>query len=107
MRVGDGDLGFPVPWATTPAESHVSSPDEYKAALEAAGLRVIAERNRRSFALQFFSQLQARAGSAGDPPPLGLHILMGHTAPEKVKNMIENISRNRIAPVEIVAERTA
>ncbi len=107
MRVGDGDLSFPVPWATTPEESNVSSPDEYKAALEAAGLRVIAERNRRSFALEFFSQLQARAGSTGGPPPLGLHILMGNTAPEKVKNMIENISRNRIAPVEIVAEITA
>ena len=107
MRVGDGDLGFPVPWATTPEESNVSSPDEYKAALEAAGLRVIAERNRRSFALEFFSRLQARARSTGGPLPLGLHILMGHTAPEKVKNMIENISRNRIAPVEIVAERTA
>ena len=107
MRVSDGDLRFPVPWATTPEESNLSSPDEYKAALEAAGLRVIAERDRRSFALEFFSQLQARAANAGGPPPLGLHILMGNTAPEKIKNMIENVSRNRIAPVELVAERTA
>ena len=101
MRVGDGDLSFPVPWATTPEASNVSSPDEYTAALEVAGLRVITERNRRSFALEFFSQLQARAGSAGGPPPLGLHLLMGNTAPEKVKNMIENISQNLLAPVEL------
>ena len=107
MRVGDGDLRFPVPWATTPQESDVSSPDEYRAALEAAGLRVIAQRNRSAFALEFFSQLQARAGTAGGPPPLGLHILMGDTAPAKVKNMIENIAQHRIAPVELVAERTA
>jgi ubiquinone/menaquinone biosynthesis C-methylase UbiE len=107
MRVGDGDLSFPVPWATTPEESDVWSSDEYKAALEAAGLRVIAERNRSAFALEFFSQLQASAGSAGGPPPLGLHILMGDAAAEKVKNMVENVSQNRVAPVELVAERTA
>ena len=107
MRVGDGDLRFPVPWATTPEESDVWSPDEYKSALEAAGFRVIAERNRSSFALEFFSRLQVRAGGAEGPPPLGLHILMGSTAPEKVKNMIENVSQNCVAPVELVAERMA
>ena len=75
--------------------------------MEAAGFRVTAERNRSAFAREFFSQLQARTGSVGGPPSLGLHILMGDMAPEKVKNMIENISQNRIAPVELVAERTA
>jgi SAM-dependent methyltransferase len=105
MRVGDGDLNFPVPWATNPEESDVSSPDEYRAAMEAAGFRVIAERNRSEFALEFFSQLQASAGGAGGPPPLGLHILMGDTAQQKIKNMIENVSQNRIAPVEFIAER--
>ena len=107
MCVGDGELSFPVPWATSPEESNIWSPDEYKAALEMAGLRVIAERNRSAFALEFFSQLQARGGSAGGPPPLGLHILMGDAAQEKIKNMVENISQNRVAPVELIAERTA
>ncbi len=106
MRVGSGDLNFPVPWATTPEESDVSSPDEYKASLEAAGFRIIAERNRSAFALKFFSQLQAKSGSAGGSP-LGLHILMGDSAPVKIKNMIENVSQNRVAPVELVAERPA
>ena len=105
MRVGNGDLRFPVPWATVPEENNVAPPDEYRAALEAAGLRVIAERNRSAFALEFFSQLKARAGSAGSPPPLGLHILMGDTAAEKIRNMIENVSQNRVAPVELIAER--
>jgi ubiquinone/menaquinone biosynthesis C-methylase UbiE len=107
MRVGKGDLRFPVPWATTPDASHVSSPEEYKAALEGAGWRVIAEHNRRDFAREFFSQLLARVGGVGGPPPLGLHILMGDDAPEKVRNMVENISQNRLAPVELIAESTA
>lgn len=106
MRTGDADLVFPVPWATTASESRVSSPGEYKAALEAAGFRMVAEHDRDSFALEFFAELQARAGGAGGPAPLGLHILMGETAPEKVRNMIANVSQQRIAPVELIAEKT-
>lgn len=105
MRVGNGDLTFPVPWATTADTSAVASPDEYKAALEAAGFRISAERNRREFALEFFDKMKAIAASADGPPPLGIHILMGETRAIKVENMIENISANRIAPVELIAEK--
>ena len=58
-------------------------------------------------ALEFFARLRANASSAGRPPPLGLHIPMGETAPMKVRNMIENISENRVAPFELIAERPA
>lgn len=107
MRVGDGELTFPVPWATEPEGSSVASPTAYKAALEGAGFNIVAERNRRDFSLEFFAQLQSKVASAKGPPALGLHILMGSTAPVKIKNMIENISRNLIAPVEIFAEKAA
>ena len=33
MRIGPGELTFPVPWATTAATSAVASPEEYRAAL--------------------------------------------------------------------------
>ena len=107
MRVDDGDLQFPVPWAMEPEGSAVATPDEYKSALQTAGFRIIAERNRRDFALDFFAQFQAKAGSAAGAPPLGLHILMGDTASRKVRNMIENISRGLIAPVELIADKAA
>lgn len=107
MRVGDGDLTFPVPWAASADASAVASPEEYKNALKAAGFQITAERNRRAFALDFFARLQAGAATAKGPPPLGLHILMGETAAMKVRNMIENISENRLAPVELIAEKSA
>jgi hypothetical protein len=31
--------------------------------------------------------------------------LMGKTTPEKVQNMIDNISKGRIAPVELIARK--
>lgn len=106
MRVGDGDLMFPVPWATTAEESAVSSPEEYREALRAGGFSVTVERNRHDFAMDFFAKLQAATAGAEGPPPLGLHLLMGETAPVKVKNMRANISQNLVAPVEIVSVKT-
>jgi ubiquinone/menaquinone biosynthesis C-methylase UbiE len=105
MRVGDGELTFPVPWASEPRGSSVDPIEIYKSALKAAGFNILAERNRRDFALEFFAQLKSKAARADGPPPLGLHLLMGSTAAAKIGNMIENISRNVVAPVEIVAEK--
>ena len=105
MQTGEGDLTYPVPWATTEATSAVAAPEQYKAHLEAAGFAIVAERNRRDFALEFFDQLRAKTQAAGGPPPLGLHVLMGHNAPEKLQNMISNISAGRIAPVELIVQK--
>jgi ubiquinone/menaquinone biosynthesis C-methylase UbiE len=102
MREGDGDLDFPVPWAATAESSFVSSASVYRQLLEAAGFAVRKERSRREFALEFFRQLRARTATADGPPPLGLHILMGTTTPQKVANMIDNLRRGLIAPTEIV-----
>jgi hypothetical protein len=65
----------------------------------------VAERNCRDFAIEFFARLQASVSAADGPPPLGLHILMGETAPTKIRNMVENVISDRIAPVERIAER--
>jgi len=105
MRVGDGELTYPVPWATTAESSAVASPAQYREALQAAGLSVIAERNRRDFAVAFYDQLRARTAAAGGPPPLGIHILMGRSTPDKVQNMIQNVSNGRLAPVELIARK--
>ena len=103
MREGDGDLAFPVPWASTPETSFVAGAADYRRLLEAAGFAVHKERSRREFAMEFFRQLRARAADADGPPPLGLHLLMGPTAPQKVANMIDNLQRGLIAPIEIVS----
>jgi hypothetical protein len=105
MRTGSGDLVYPVPWATTADLSAVAQPEHYKQALQQAGFMLIGERNRRGFSLAFFADLRARTPAAGGPPPLGLHVLMGKSAPEKVRNMIDSISGGRIAPVELIARK--
>jgi SAM-dependent methyltransferase len=105
MRVGDGDLTFPLPWSSLPETSALSPPEQYKDALKGAGFQLVAERNRRIYAMAFFAQLRASMASADGPPPLGLHILMGDTTPQKIKNVVAHITENRIAPVELIAEK--
>lgn len=101
MRIAPGELSFPVPWASGPESSFVADAAGYRRLLEAAGFEVLKERNRRDFALEIFAQMRARAAGAG-PAPLGLHIVMGASAGQKVKNMIGDITSGLIAPTEMI-----
>jgi len=103
MRIKEGELSYPVPWAAEQSTSSLSTPDQYKQALSNAGFNVHNESNRRDFALEFFKQLRAKTEANGGPPPLGLHTLMKESTAIKIKNMIDNIVANFIAPVEMVA----
>lgn len=105
MRIKDGSLAYPVPWAASDATSILATPDQYRQALSAAGFNVGTANNRRDFAIDFFKELKARAEANGGPPPLGLHTLMKDSTPVKIKNMIDNISADLIAPVEIIANK--
>ena len=107
MRTGPVELIFPVPWATTPDINALAAPEVYRAALRASGFELVAERNRRDFAIEFFRVPRERMARAGGPPPLGLHLVMGRDARAKVENMIANVEAGTIAPVEIIARRAA
>ncbi len=103
MQTGDGDLTYPVPWASDAAHSAIGTPDDYKNALETAGFRIKAEQNRRDSSLDFFARQRA---AADGPPPLGLHLVMGANTPAKIGNLVENIMAGHIAPVELIAQRS-
>lgn len=103
MREKDGELMYPVPWATNIETSKLSTPEQYKQALERAGFEISQENNRRDFALNFFSQLQKREKSNQKPSPLGLHILMQENTTNKIRNMVSGIKNAIISPVEIIA----
>ncbi|MGI9596979.1 MAG: class I SAM-dependent methyltransferase [Acidimicrobiales bacterium] len=103
MRMGHGELAFPVPWASDPSTSHVAEPTAYRQAATDAGLVVAAEENRGEQARRFFEQAAAQA----TPPPLGLGILMGETFGVKVQNMVANVAGGLIAPVELVVAKPA
>ena len=97
----DEPLAFPLPWSTAPETSFVALPQAYRAAAAAAGLRLDAETDRTQFARDFFAESRRRASNEG-PPPLGIHLMMGDTAPLKFQNYVANLEAGRIRPVEMV-----
>jgi len=105
MQQNDGDLIYPVPWAAEETTSSLASPDQYKQAMLNAGFEVCAESNRREFALEFFKQLREKLQASGGPPPLGLHTLMQESTAIKLKNMVDNIAADLIAPVEMIVRK--
>jgi SAM-dependent methyltransferase len=101
LEDGQEELRFPVPWASEPETSFVENAATYRRLLEEAGFAVGEERSRRGFAIEFFREMRARA-QGGAPPPLGLHLLMGPSAPQKTANMLDNLERGVIAPTEVI-----
>ncbi len=105
MKTGEGDIAFPVPWAETPATSHLTTAEEMRGFLDAAGFDLREVENRRDFARAFFQDAAAAAAASGGPPPLGTHLILGANAPEKFRNMQNNIEAGHIAPVQMIATR--
>ena len=106
MRLAAGELSYPVPWASGPESSFVADAATYQRLLAAAGFEVLKQRDRRDFALEVFGLMRTR-GAAGGPGPLGLHLVMGANAGQKVKNMIADISAGLIAPTDLICRVAA
>lgn len=105
MRTSGEDLAFPVPWAAAADGSHLRTPDEMRALLRQAGFEVQEVEDLTEEAREFFRQ--AVAPSSDSPPPLGTHVAIGSSAPAKFKNMLDNVTSGRIAPVLMIASKTA
>jgi hypothetical protein len=59
MRLGAGEIDYPVPWASDPGTSFVAERDTYRQLLEQAGFRIEHERDRRQFGIESFARLRA------------------------------------------------
>ena len=96
MRAGDGELNYPVPWATSRETSFVASAAEYRRDLEGVGFEIVKQRDRGDFARSFFAKIRARTTKADGPPPLGTHILMKDDAARKIDNYIAALEADLI-----------
>ncbi len=103
MRETDGDLAFPVPWASTAQNSFVETPATYRRLLAECGFEVIWERSCREDAPASFNQQTAAKAGSSALPPLGVHVTMGSGAAQKMANHRSNVERGLVAPTEMVA----
>jgi MPBQ/MSBQ methyltransferase len=104
MQGPNSGLRYPVPWAETPAVSHLRTPDETRGLLLDAGFTVSDIEDRTAAGIAFFRE---RLAKSGPMPPLGLHVLMGAQARDKFTNMLAGLEAGCIAPVVMLAKRAA
>ena len=102
LRTRDGEIRYPVPWALSEETSFVGTVRGYRDALEVAGFRVVQERGRGAFAIEFTQRTIARMEQGG-PPSLGLHLLMGEKAPLMAGNVLAAMKDGILEPVELFA----
>jgi SAM-dependent methyltransferase len=99
MRVGEGELRYPLHWASSAETSFVAPPSLYESGLIDAGFDILHMRDRREFARGLFRKMAAQA----ELPPLGTHLLMKSAVAEKIRNYAAALEGGVIAPVEIIS----
>jgi len=101
---GLGPVGgphHPVPWSEDGTGEFLVTPSETRELLAAAGFVDIECEDTGPKYLAAYRAALELAGR-GELPPLGLHVLIGPTAPEKMRNSARNIEEGRTHPVQIV-----
>ncbi|MEM1273779.1 MAG: methyltransferase domain-containing protein [Pseudomonadota bacterium] len=97
----EAEIAFPLPWSSVPDTSFLHRPEDYAAAAKAAGMHLKIQEDRTQFSKDFFAEVHAKTARDG-PSPLGIHLMMGETAPEKFKNYVANLHAGLICPTEMV-----
>lgn len=102
-----GDPHYPVVWADTPETSFLHAPAETRGMLEAAGFRVLAWHDNTDVALAEMDAVRATAARPSGPPPLGIHLIVGPSYREKMRNSERNLREGRTRLVNAVLQRAA
>ncbi|HEY5981162.1 MAG TPA: class I SAM-dependent methyltransferase [Microlunatus sp.] len=104
MRVADGDLPYPLPWAEDSRTSFVAAPDDYAGDLEAAGFAVVRTEDRTAQTAGPPGQAgpAGQAGQAG-PARLSPMAVFGPQFAERIGNNVAATRAGLLAPVLIVA----
>ena len=100
-----GPVVFPVMWADRPEISFLRTPEETRSLLEAAGLRVLRWVDNSEAALIEAAAERAQMRAASGPPALGIHLIVGPTAREKMRNGQRNQEEKRTLLINAVLER--
>ena len=95
---------YPAPWAEDESISKLATEEEARATIEAAGLQVNQWSVKVQESIEFFKEVSVQIESDG-PPPIGIHLLMGNNAKEKLQNYVRNMSEDRLSVVMGVARK--
>jgi SAM-dependent methyltransferase len=88
-------LNYPVPWASDASLSFLVSSQQLQTLLQETGFQRVQVTDETARGIAFFNNLFTRIAQKG-LPALGLHLLMGDTALEKLYNLHTNLIEGSI-----------
>jgi SAM-dependent methyltransferase len=99
-----GNPYYPLPWSEDGSGAYLVSPSETCALLASAGFVDIVVEDTGAKYLAAYKQVMDMAAQ-GALPPLGAHMLMGESAPQKTRNAARNIEEGRTQPVQVICRK--
>jgi ubiquinone/menaquinone biosynthesis C-methylase UbiE len=94
---GPGDPPFyPVPWAEDESTSALVTGTEARSIIEQVGLDIDQWLVKVQESIDFFNKMSAQIKANGSPP-MGIHLLMGDNAKDKLQNYARNLSEDRVS----------
>jgi sarcosine/dimethylglycine N-methyltransferase len=100
---GDAPI-YPVPWADDESMSVLVTETEARKIVEDVGLVIEIWDDKIQESVEFFKRVLARIEANG-LPPLGIHLLLGDNAEDKLRNYAHNLSENRVSVVVGMARK--
>ncbi|BBK40837.1 SAM-dependent methyltransferase [Allostella vacuolata] len=101
-----GTPHHPVPWSDDGAGAYLLPPERTIASLGAAGFQEVEVVGTGEEYLQGYRKMISLMDE-GALPPLGVHIILGPAASEKIRNAARNIEESRTRPVRIMCRKPA
>lgn len=95
---------YPVPWVEDDAISFLATSDAVRRLLVHLGFARIDCEDTSARALAWFAGVVDKLRKSG-APPLGPHLLMGESAPAKLRNVIRNLQEGRIVAIQAIARK--
>jgi sarcosine/dimethylglycine N-methyltransferase len=96
-----GELGYPLPWADHPGQSHLATPDQLRTVIENAGFAIVHWNDRTDEAATLMQALLTQPAS-----PLGLHAFVADFE-AKVENLTSALADGRLRAIQGVARAIA
>jgi ubiquinone/menaquinone biosynthesis C-methylase UbiE len=99
-----GSPHYPVPWSEDGSGSHLVTPAQTVAYLNAAGFVDVKVEDTAAKYIAGYRRAMELAAQ-GVLPSFGIQILMGPTAPAKTRNAARNIEEGRTLPIQVICRK--
>lgn len=100
-----GSLDYPTPWAYSEHTSFLSTQEETRSGLIAAGFEVARMESTLEQARAFGARSRAMVESGEKPPSRAVQLIHGDAADQMMANMSRGLSEGRVNPIEVLARK--